>query len=133
MPFATNRPDYHNARRNGHFNHLSPFFVLHETWARGEEELRRKINSWGHDNDFIDKESFFRLWQVLDDYNYRFIKNFHPLQGEVWPALDFCKGRTIEEFLDNFPPLRFPLSRFGLFLRNNRNMARLRQILKFEK
>jgi len=128
MPFATNRPEYHNARRNGFFNHLSPFFVLHETWARGEEELLKKISSWGHDNDFIDKESFFRLWQVLDAYNCRFIKDFHPLQGEVWPTLGYCEGRNIEEFLKNFEVPEFPLSKFQLALKNNRNMARFKSI-----
>src|SRR5258708_4386503 len=56
MPFATNRPEYLNARRNSHFNISSPFFVLHETWARTLDELKRKLNSWGHNNDFLSKE-----------------------------------------------------------------------------
>ncbi len=127
-PFATNKPFYSAARRNGYFNHISPFFVLHETWARGEEELLKKISSWGHDNDFIDKESFFRLWQALDAYNCGFIKNFHPLQGEVWPALSYKEGKTIEEFLQNFPVPKFPSSKSQLFLNNNRNFARLKAL-----
>jgi hypothetical protein len=45
MPFATNKPEYLEARRNSHFNHFSPFVVLHETWARGEAELWQKMNS----------------------------------------------------------------------------------------
>lgn len=129
-PFATNRPEYFAARRNGHFNHLSPFFVLHETWARGEEELWRKINSWGHDLDFEDKNSFFNLWKVLDHYNYRFIKNFHPIQGEVWPALGFCKGVTIEELIGSLNQRQaFYLFPSYLFWKNSRNWARFKTLI----
>lgn len=100
MPFATNKPEYLNARRNSHFNHLSPFFVLHETWARGEDELRRKLNSWGHDNDFLSKESYFKVWSSLDEFNYMYIRNFHPLNPNTWQKLDYVPHLDIDKVID---------------------------------
>lgn len=97
VPFATTRPEYLNARVNSHFNHISPFFVLHETWARGEEQLWQKINSWGHDNDFGSKKSYFNLWKALDENNFYYIKNFHPLEPPVWQQLGFIPETEIEK------------------------------------
>jgi hypothetical protein len=96
MPFATNKPEYLNARRNSHFNVISPFFVLHETWARGEEELLNKINSWGHDNDFASKESYFNFWKILDEHNYIYVKDFHPLRSATWQKLGFIPELAVE-------------------------------------
>ncbi len=130
MPFATRQPKYENARRNGYFNHISPFFVIHETWARGEEELWAKLNSWGHKNDFH-KESYFALWKSLDASNYRYVVNFHPIQPDVWPALAFGEGETVTEFIDNLQKSRpFFIPSTALYLKNSRNLSRLRAILQ---
>jgi hypothetical protein len=100
MPFATNKPEYLEARRNSHFNHFSPFVVLHETWARGEAELWQKMNSWGHDQDFASKESYFNLWKALDEHNYNYIKDFHPLQPDSWNKLQFVPRTEISEVVE---------------------------------
>ena len=130
MPFATNCPVYTNARRNGHFNHISPFFVLHETWARNEEELWQKLNSWGHNDDFINKKSYFNLWKVLDEFNYIYIKNIHPLKPDAWQKLAYVKGVEIEDVIKNIineKPLN--ISPSYLFWKNARNWQRIKALL----
>ncbi len=130
IPMATNFPDYQRARQNGHFNYYTDFYVIHETWSRGEEELLYKINNWGHASEELEEKqkriSYFNLWKVLDEYNYQYLQDFHPAKAEVWPALGYCEGKTIEEFIKNFKMPNFPLSKFQLFLKNNRNIARIK-------
>ncbi len=102
FPCATNRPEYTSARRNGHFNHVSPFFVLHETWARGEEELLAKINNWGHVHDFEEKMSYFNLWKAIDRYNWRYIRDFHPLVGPTWQRLGYVPQTEVPALIQWF-------------------------------
>lgn len=131
-PFATNKPEYLRARNNGHFSVLSPFFVIHETWSRNEAALWFKINNWGHASEELEeakaRQSYFELWKALDNRNYKYIHDFHPATASTWPALGYCPGETIDEFIHNFQVPEFPLSRFSLFLKNNRNIARLKSL-----
>ncbi len=133
IPIATNKPDYQRARQNGHFNKISDYYVIHETWARDEGELWYKINNWGHAAEELkenDKRlSYYNLWKSLDRNNYQYVSNFHPIIGRVWPALDFCESENIEEFIDRIPKPQFALSSFQLFLANNRNIARVKSVL----
>ncbi len=129
-PFATNLPIYHAARRNGHFNHISPTFALHETWARSENELRHKINNWGHRDDF-DKESYFRIWQALDQHNHKYIHNFHPVEAHVWSDLGFCQAQNINELLENLPKIQdFSIDKNKVFWENSRVWQKLKSLLK---
>lgn len=127
-PFATNVPIYQAARRNGHFNHISNAFAIHETWARSEQDLWSKINNWGHSEDF-NKESYYSLWKALDEYNCQYIKNFHPLQPTTWPSLLYCEGQDIDKVISNLQKKnRFYISEKELSIRNSRNLARLRTL-----
>lgn len=132
IPMATNKPDYQRARQNGHFNHYTPFYVIHETWSRGEEELLYKINNWGHASEELEEKhkrlSYFKLWQALDEHNFSYLHNFHPAKPEIWPSLAHFEGKNIEEFLKNFSTPVFPLPKFQLFLKNNRNIARVKHL-----
>jgi hypothetical protein len=132
IPMATNRPDYQRARQNGHFNHITPFYVVHETWARSEEELWFKINNWGHASEELTEvektQSYFNLWKALDVYNYRYVRNFHPILSDVWPALKFAEGSTIDDMLRQFKLPDFPLTEFQRRLKNSRNIARLKAL-----
>ena len=80
-PFATTNPNYERARHNGYFNKYSSYYVLHETWARGEEQLKFKISNWGHASEELDekalRESHLKIWRALDSRNYQVIKNIH--------------------------------------------------------
>ena len=130
MPFATNKPLYENARRNGYFNHISPFYVLHETWARGEEQLREKLNNWGHNSDFHDKESYFKLWKAIDENNCKYLKNLHPLQCEIWQKLDYIKAKSVEDLIQIINSQKKQLSSFDFLLVNSRNWQRTKALLK---
>jgi hypothetical protein len=134
VPVATNRPVYLNARRNGHFNKLTPFFAVHETWARSEDELKFKMNNWGHsDQEFGQqsvKDSYYNLWSTLDEHNYKYITDFHPAKNSLWPRLAFCKASTIEELMRKIAIPKQPYSKIGLMFRNSRNIARLKALLK---
>lgn len=128
IPIATNKPEYLAARRNSHFNHLSPFFLLHETWARGEQELWNKINSWGHDNDFISKESYFNIWKVLDEFNYKYLKDFHPLNEATWQGLGYVPHLDIDRAINWFQVNGgLNVSSFYLKRRNSRIIQGLKQ------
>ena len=130
IPMATNKPDYQRARQNGHFNHYTPFYVIHDTWARGEEELLYKINNWGHASEELEEKqkrmSYFRFWQAIDKYNYQYVCNFHPAKAPVWPAIGFCEAQNVDDLLQKIQIPKFPISSFGLFLKNNRNIARIK-------
>lgn len=127
-PFATNVPIYQAARRNGHFNRLTNFFAVHDTWARSDKDLWDKINNWGHRDDF-NKESYYTIWKALDENNYHYIKNFHPIQPEIWPALIYCEGRDINTLITNLQQkINFNISSKTLLLNNSRNIARLRAL-----
>ncbi len=127
IQIATNKPHYEYGRKNGYFNHISPFFLLHDTWARSEEEIKQKIANWGHKNDF-DTEKYFLFWKSLDENNYQAVKDFHPISPTTWQALMFVEGQGIAQITEKFTNKSFPLSKFELFLKNNRNLARLKHL-----
>lgn len=125
-PIATNVPEYTNARRNGHFNHLAPYYILHDTWSREPRQLQAKLRSWGHSIDF-DVESYFNLWLALDAHNYKYIRNFHPLSPELWPALGFSQASNAEELMNQLPAILPAISKpWG---QNSRLWSKLKSVL----
>ncbi len=124
MPVATNTPQYFNARRNGHFNVQSTFFVIHETWARNDEELWNKMNSWGHSKDF-NKESYYTLWQALDANNAKYIKNFHPIEAPVWQSLQHVEAKNISDVMNYFDQHLPKINALKLFIKNSRFIQRI--------
>jgi hypothetical protein len=129
MPMATNVPEYSNARRNGHFNIQSPFFAIHETWARSDDELWNKMNSWGHSKDF-NKESYYKLWQSLDADNAKYIQNFHPIEAPVWQLLQFVKANNVGDVINYFIENKPQLNTKKMFINNNRFIQRIKSIIK---
>lgn len=133
MSFATNRPEYLRARNSGHFSILSPFYAVHETWARTEKDIWFKINNWGHSSDeLIDatfKKSYFNFWKSLDETNYHSARDFHPAVPKTWPSLKYNKARTVDEFIVNFEGSNFPLNPIRLWMHNNRNLARAKALI----
>jgi hypothetical protein len=100
--FITNYPKYTSARNN---NLASKFFsginVIHQSWARDENEIIEKISNWGHSNDF-DTNSFFDLWKNLNETNYQEYKNFHPLNQTSWDKLNFLPSNDIDDFVNKY-------------------------------
>ena len=60
--------------------------VLHFSWARNDDEIRRKLSSWSHARDF-DREAYLNdVWRASES-RWRSLRNFHPVQPALWPAL----------------------------------------------
>jgi len=98
---GSNKPEYTSARKSKkQMKHYVPFLLLHQSWARSEEELDKKLKNWGHNVDF-DIKDYVEFWKNLNKDNYHTAVNFHPLSPTAWNKLDFCPGKTIEEVLEN--------------------------------
>ncbi len=134
VPIATNNPCYERARHNGYFNILTNCFIVHETWARSDDALWFKINNWGHASEELEAHeqrlSYYKLWQILDKFNYKYIRNFHPANAPLWPRLKYCKGESINELIRKMQGTIMPVSTLGLKIMNNRNVARFKHLLK---
>lgn len=99
--FATNHPVYDLAKHNSgnkyvYWNDL----VLHQSWAREPEEIYLKIHNWSHRNDF-NTQSFYNLWNAVDEYNFFGIKDFHPLGTRTWPKLKLIPATSIDDLLNS--------------------------------
>lgn len=98
----TNYPKYEYARLTNKGRVLPlDFYLIHQSWARDEQEIVEKINNWGHKNDF-DTMKFFDHWQELNAGNYQDFKNFHPLDKTQWKELSFFPSKNIDEFISSF-------------------------------
>ncbi|KIC64537.1 hypothetical protein [Chryseobacterium taiwanense] len=98
----TNYPKYEYARRTNKGRTLSlNYYLIHQSWAREEEEIVKKINNWGHKNDF-DTSKFLTFWKQLNSENYSHIKDFHPLYESLWKEISFFPAKNIEEFISFF-------------------------------
>lgn len=97
LNFATNNPVYDLARSNNSGNEYIYWddLVLHQSWARSQEEIKLKLSNWGHRDDF-NTNSFFKLWDAIDEFNYYCLSNFHPLTPDLWPRLKVVKGSIAE-------------------------------------
>jgi hypothetical protein len=100
-PLATTVPNYTVCRniKNQRAMYYSQR-LIHDSWARTEEALWIKLHNWGHNKDF-DIEGYFHYWKVIDEKNYMFAKNLHPLCPEFWKGLEKVEGRNIQELLEN--------------------------------
>lgn len=111
----TNVPFYTNARmpENQFFVQLN-YYLIHQSWARSEQDILQKFQNWGHKNDF-NTQKYFEKWKNLNSENYRSYQNFHPLTPQEWKSIEFIKSKNIDEFLQKFlqnhpqKELNFPL------------------------
>lgn len=98
----TNQPNYIKARfPKNNFHIVLDSYIIHQSWARGEEEILKKIANWGHKNDF-DTKKFFDTWKNLNEENCASLQNFHPLNPTDWKSVKFIKAKNIEEAIDFF-------------------------------
>lgn len=99
FPFITNVSKVTFARHNKDnkkFNICTK--VIHQSWARSEEEIFQKLNNWSHSNDF-DALQFFNFWKAINVENYSLIKCFHPIVPKVWNELYFIESKNIDDFI----------------------------------
>jgi hypothetical protein len=74
-------------------------FAIHQSWARSTDEVKMKIENWGHNKDF-DTKVFFDFWQSIDENNYKDFENFHPVYPHEWKKLSFIECQSINEFIE---------------------------------
>lgn len=100
FPVATNMPYYLYARIPAleRKDLILNDRVIHQSWARSEEEIKQKIRNWGHCNDF-DSNTFLSQWESINLSNYQKIRNFHPLTPPSWPKLNHIKARNVFELI----------------------------------
>jgi len=63
--------------------------VLHFSWARSPQELKQKLDNWGHARDF-DPSPHFAKWEACTPENHQSeaYRNFHPMgDGKTWQRL----------------------------------------------
>ncbi len=90
-PVATMaRGQYLLARETREPHVESPLDLMHLSWGRTDEELRTKLDNWGHATDF-DIERYFQFWRSVTLDNYPQFENFHPLMGPLWPRLQLIE------------------------------------------
>jgi hypothetical protein len=100
FPFITNQKNNKNARGNNQIRNINiGISVIHQSWARSENEILEKVNNWGHRDDF-DTEKYFQLWRSLNSCNYKEYKNIHPISPSVWKELVFSPSKSIEDFIE---------------------------------
>ncbi len=93
---ATNFPNYAVARAGNNRRKFVPFSVLHQTWARGEDEIKMKFRNWSHNIDF-DTSIYYQKWKDADEHNYHMFHNLHPLKPAQWKGLGFVPGGDVQE------------------------------------
>ncbi|GGA88903.1 hypothetical protein GCM10008015_31800 [Flavobacterium palustre] len=63
FPFITNQNFNTHSRRNIHIkNFYSNISVIHQSWARGERDIKIKVENWGHRDDFNTKD-YIQFWK----------------------------------------------------------------------
>ena len=105
FPFITNQDFNSHARGNKYIkNFYSNISAIHQSWAREEDEIKIKVENWGHRDDF-DTKNYMQFWKKINEENYSEIKNFHPIAPHVWSKLYYLKANTIEDFIREYASL----------------------------
>jgi hypothetical protein len=96
IPVATTlRGAYFENRNTREWALRSPLKLLHFSWGRSEMELRAKLKHWSHSPDF-DTAALLKLWKSVNLKNYRDYKDFHPLDGPLWPGLKVVDLKALQ-------------------------------------
>ncbi|NDW10007.1 hypothetical protein [Dysgonomonas sp. 520] len=97
-PVATNNPRYVGCRLSENFeiSLYTNFKVLHQSWARDNDEIKQKLSNWGHKTDF-DVEAYYNFWKAINKQTYRYVRSFHPLDPWLWPSLEYFEAKDIQE------------------------------------
>ena len=124
-PVATNDPAYYHGRVSHWFNIYAPYFILHQSWARDETEIREKISNWGHSYDF-NTQDYLKFWSDLSINNYKNINNFHPINPRLWEKIIYVKADNIKQLFNHFK--NNPLSKpnfIKITFKNSRLLSRI--------
>jgi hypothetical protein len=115
--FATNYPNYKNARRTNERVIYLDSLVLHESVARTENDLRFKLENWGHNTD-VNKD-FLNKWISVNENNFQEMTDFYYIEPERWKKLSYfptIKIQEIENIVANSESLK--ISKSFILLKN---------------
>lgn len=99
FPLLTNIPSYEYCRENPKLtNYQTNLQVIHQSWARTDEEVEMKLKNWSHRKDF-NTADYLEFWKSLNSDNYKSFKDFHPVYPKDWDKLHFIEANTIETFI----------------------------------
>lgn len=105
---ATNYPKYKYMRATRHSKKIiTKFILLHQSWARDDDEIYTKITNWSHRDD-SDNVAFFEFWKNISLENYKEVTNFHENDPTKWKALEFVSEAELDS-------LKINISDFQLF------------------
>jgi hypothetical protein len=65
--------------------------VIHYSWSRSTVEIFEKVKSWSHANGIKSYLYVIFVW-LLSPLTFRFLRNFHPMSGRLWPRLTVWTG-----------------------------------------
>lgn len=96
IEIATNYPKYKYMRATRHSKkNITKFILLHQSWARDEDEIYTKITNWSHRDD-SDNLAFFEFWKKINLNNYHEVKNFHESDPTKWKSLAYISENDID-------------------------------------
>jgi hypothetical protein len=130
VPVATNKPNYQFGRGNGYFNIRTDYVILHQSWARSEEEVYQKLSNWGHKNDG-DINAYYNLWKSANINTYKNFRNFNMINPTAWPELALIpasESQDILEVLQSGLCEDFEISQWDLMKANSLWLSRLNKL-----
>ena len=107
---ASNGCRYLYGRVNDYRNIKLPFYIINQTQARSEEELRTKLMSYGHSDEPNILETIDR-WRELDRQNYKSImidSAWNGIFGNQLLKLEFAASENIEDLIKIFRDKQLP-------------------------
>lgn len=128
VPVASTNPDYQYGRRNGYFNYLTKYIIIHQSWAHASIEVKTKLKHWGHVNDFNGMD-YYKLWDSINAGNFRHFKNFHPIDPELWPNLKLVRVGNIPELMDYYRQNALKIDPVTLWISNSRLISKIKSFL----
>ena len=94
---ATNNPSYTTGRISaGNRALFTDHFVIHETLARGRDDLVMKLNNWSHSADF-DKEAYLARYDAIGGDGHERQRDVHWRTPEVWSRLALVPAKDIDD------------------------------------
>jgi hypothetical protein len=120
---ATNYPNYKSARKTNERVIYTNTILLHETLCRTEDELRFKIENWGHNVDVND--TFLDKWLSVNENNYKQFEDFYFIEPERWKKLGYLKLQDETELIQMVENNKdFNISKTYLFFKNFGQLAK---------
>jgi hypothetical protein len=91
---ATNYPNYKRARNTKQRVIYTDNVLLHECLSRTEEELKFKLENWGHSHQL--NEEFFPKWKKANETNYKELKDLFYMDPKIWKGLGYLPSRNLD-------------------------------------